>query len=645
MRIVKALAGSALLCGLAACASLPDPERGRIGIPTFANGEEIDAYIAAQRRARKAFYKRLRKAGAPDDRIIVTGARAEEVSITNVQEAGVDEGGIVKATGEHLVILRRGKVYVARYADGALEKVSSIDAFPPSDPNPDDTWYDEMLLSGDTVTVIGYSYGGGATEISRFRLSDAGALSYLDTYYLSSYDYYSSRNYATRMIDGELFTYSPGEFDEDWREDLPQLERRLEDGTRERVEVTLKVEDIGLSAAQLEPVAPFATHLHTFTRCDVFAPQLTCSARAVLGTRSAEYYFSREAAYLWTEEGRQTFRRYGGDNEDRERHVLYRIPFGGSETEAIRVSGAPVDQFSFHEDEETDSLFVLTAGDFTFSGTPWFGLTMWDSEFSDGPSALVQIPLGELGNGAGILSPARFRPLPSPGGWRVQNRFVGRHLLYGGGDYDDEGETPQLYVTPLDAPWVQRIDLPHGVSRLDRLGADGVAVGQDGERRLGFSAIELNASSGSAKLGSTSLLPAADEGENRSQAFFWRPDPSDPDSGNGVMALPVDKELENSNFEFLGSATAMAFLARDNGELTQIGELGTYPDEWALAQAEKLEALDEEGECQASCVDWYGNARPIFIGERIFALMGDQLVEGRIEAGVMREIKRINFAR
>ena len=26
-------------------------------------------------------------------------------------------------------------------------------------------------------------------------------------------------------------------------------------------------------------------------------------------------------------------------------------------------------------------------------------------------------------------------------------------------------------------------------------------------------------------------------------------------------------------------------------------------------------------DCQASCVDWYGNARPIFIGERLFALL------------------------
>ena len=50
-------------------------------------------------------------------------AAAEAVadSITNVQHAGVDEGGIVKLHGEHLVILRRGRLFTVRIAGGSLE--------------------------------------------------------------------------------------------------------------------------------------------------------------------------------------------------------------------------------------------------------------------------------------------------------------------------------------------------------------------------------------------------------------------------------------------------------------------------------------------------------------------------------------------
>jgi hypothetical protein len=54
------------------------------------------------------------------------------------------------------------------------------------------------------------------------------------------------------------------------------------------------------------------------------------------------------------------------------------------------------------------------------------------------------------------------------------------------------------------------------------------------------------------------------------------------------------------------------------------------------------EARDDA--CQVSCVDWYGNARPIFIGERVYALMGYELVEGRVYDDALVELRRVNFA-
>jgi hypothetical protein len=43
-------------------------------------------------------------------------------------------------------------------------------------------------------------------------------------------------------------------------------------------------------------------------------------------------------------------------------------------------------------------------------------------------------------------------------------------------------------------------------------------------------------------------------------------------------------------------------------------------------------------------VDWYGNARPIFLRGRILALMGYELVEGEVAEGAMREVRRASFA-
>jgi hypothetical protein len=44
-----------------------------------------------------------------------------------------------------------------------------------------------------------------------------------------------------------------------------------------------------------------------------------------------------------------------------------------------------------------------------------------------------------------------------------------------------------------------------------------------------------------------------------------------------------------------------------------------------------------------SCIDWYGNSRPIFTGGRIFALLGTELVEGRIERGRIAELARLDL--
>jgi len=90
----------------------------------------------------------------------VTVAAAAAPGITNVQHAGVDEGDIVKLAGRYLVVLRRGRLFTIDVAPGALQPASAVDAFGP-DVHPEETWYDEMLVSSRRVVVIGYSYQRG----------------------------------------------------------------------------------------------------------------------------------------------------------------------------------------------------------------------------------------------------------------------------------------------------------------------------------------------------------------------------------------------------------------------------------------------------------------------------------------------------
>jgi hypothetical protein len=46
----------------------------------------------------------------------------------------------------------------------------------------------------------------------------------------------------------------------------------------------------------------------------------------------------------------------------------------------------------------------------------------------------------------------------------------------------------------------------------------------------------------------------------------------------------------------------------------------------------------------ASCYDWHGNAPPSFFRDRIFALVGLELIEGELLEGRTRETGRVQLA-
>ena len=78
-------------------------------------------------------------AGIANTVTVAASAAPREESITNVQHAGVDEGGIVKTYRNFLVVLRRGRLFTVDVSDGKLAPVSHVDAFGP-DLDPDGAW-------------------------------------------------------------------------------------------------------------------------------------------------------------------------------------------------------------------------------------------------------------------------------------------------------------------------------------------------------------------------------------------------------------------------------------------------------------------------------------------------------------------------
>src|SRR5262249_42120389 len=128
-----------------------------------------------------------------------SGASAEPSSITNVQTQGVDEGGIVKMVGRFLVVLQDGRLFVADTRPNGQAGMALVDRVNVYRDPRVESWYDELLISGNRVLVTGYSYPQQSSEITVFTIDDNGHLTRETSYYISSNDYYDVENYATRL--------------------------------------------------------------------------------------------------------------------------------------------------------------------------------------------------------------------------------------------------------------------------------------------------------------------------------------------------------------------------------------------------------------------------------------------------------------
>lgn len=619
------LAGTTLAAGvacvLAGCAEHPGTERLASAppaetMPAFASEAELGDYLRELARQREVMLRRHREEmqmapaeavpAAPD----VVGYAAGE-SVTNVQHAGVDEGGIVKVHGDHLVMLRRGRLFTVAIGGGALRPVSAVDAFGP-DVDPDGTWYDELLVSGDAVVVIGFSYARGGTEVGLFRITDDGRLRHRSTYHLRSNDYYSSRNYASRLIDGKLVFYTPqylGLRDGDPFEDFPAVRRWHRGAETEAFRRILPATRVYRPARELD--ARDGVALHTVTVCDLETEEMACEGSAVLGPPGRVFYVAPGAVYVW-----MTSWPCGGGRASAS--MLYRIPLDGSGPGALAVRGGPVDQFSFLESDDRH-LNVLVRAEGAGDG-------MWNAERAGGGVALLRIPLDRLGDGSGEADASFYRDLPAPSGHAFQNRFVGDYLLYGTGS--GWGPPEQARATLHAVPWrgggATALPLPHGVDRIEVMGSDAVVVGTDGQN-LHFSAVRL---AGTPEVAQRYVSAGASQGELRSHGFFYRPDGRD----SGILGLPIRGADGPGHAHLRDGSASVLFLRNRASRFEELGELAAGDED----------ALDDG--CRASCVDWYGNARPLFLRGRVFALLGYEIVEGAVDGGRIRETRRISYA-
>ena len=639
-------------CGTGAASDGASPElfdaHRSVRLQRFASARAFDRYVAQVRRFSPMALQDMApppdmEAPPPIDPAVgpemAAQARVEpeplNPAITNNQTAGVDEGGIVKQIGRFLVVLQDGRLFSADLGAGAgspLSLADRVDVYRSRESAA--SWYDEMLVHGNRILVAAYDYREGATEISVFAMDDRGRFEREGRFLLSSNDYYSTENYSTRLVGDSLVFYAPVELSAlDGREGfrMPRLRRSGADGAPDEGEALIGPTDVYAPPGRVDsPV------LHTLSVCPLRRDDLECRTTAFVGGASREVYVSPTDVFLWVGapdrmpwdvEYANKRRRACRDDEfavePRDRAaMLYRIPLAGGGIGAVAVDGYPADQFALESrDGRLRALLGRPAG---------------DCDRFDRPAALflLDLPLGAFTDRVRHVSERGYTPLPQAGAVQLENRFIGDWLVYGGTSLvpaetrTGAAEGRILYAVPLERPAQPvRLALPHDSIRIERAGSDAVVTGYGNETGLSISYVAL---AGSPRVAATTTLPGRYESEARSHAFgaAMRGD------GTGLIGLPTVRRVERAGRGWSES---------ESSDLSYI-EVGSRH---RLRHAGNLRISRREPapgyRCDVSCVDWYGNSRPIFTGGRIFALMGTELVEGRLDAGRIAEIGRVDL--
>ena len=567
--------------------------------------------------------------------VTVTAQRvAANASITNNQEASVDEGDIVKTFDRFLIVLQDGRLFSIDTGASAsnLALVDRIDVY--RDPEVF-TWYDELLIHDDVIVVTGYSYEQDATELSVFEIDANGIFDHRVTYFIGSDDYYSGENYASRLVDGSLVLYTPIDLVEYLPDDdlvFPRIRHWTEESGYSEWQPLFGAEDIYRPILQsLEPV------VHTVTVCPISLEQdWDCDSTGFIGPWQRELYVTAEHAYLWNTSAVYDWFSWQ-DVEDCSATAptlgyepapaaLYRIPLTGGEREATAVltAGVPDDQFSL-DARENEFLALLH----------WVpGYCDWD--YDAVPMRYLRFPTSAFGTTVRELPSRSYHDVPAPTGRGIENRFAEDYLVYSGsqgrwmaywdGDQYDYTST-ELIVVPIHDPnRLRTIPLAHSAERVERFGDNIVVNGYQFNTGLSISTLDLR--DNDPHLADQTYLDRVLESEGRSHAFNY----SVESDGSGVMGFPtLFKDTDDS--WFWDKPSNVHFLRVDPDLLIRpSGYLEAYED-----------AEDPSYSCDVSCYDWYGNARPIFFRDRVFALSGTELIEGRFVGGQITEIGRVNM--
>ena len=584
------------------------------------------------------------RAAAPVRAVASQASRPSNGDITNNQMEGVDEGDIVKQIGQYLLVLQDGRIFVidTRARNGRRLALSDrMNVY--RDPRAS-MWYDEMLVFGDRILITGYSYQQQASELSVFRLDMAsGRLTRQGVFYMSSNDYYSATNYASRLVGDKLVVYTPFSVAAMARPNFRwPMVRRWVDG-EDRLVADRRSRPLFDAGQIYRPVRDGSggndmPTVHTVSVCPLGdvrpGRDLECHSTAFVGPSQAQWYVTEQDAYLWTTDYGAASARQAAcsraphfEAADYAPAVLFRVPVNGVAPSVAATRGVPPDQFSL--DARNGHFRALLRG----------AAVACRGGLAESQLAFIDLPLSRFSPTLAEVGTDRYTAMPGVKSDNIANRFTEDYLVYGSTGMTRRGfaenSTPPVYAVPVSNPGgVRAIPVRHTVIRAEQAGNDIVVTGYRDQNGLIVTLIDLD---GRPRIASQVQLAQRFEGEGRSHAF----NSLIGEDGSGVMGLPtIAREGWSSRAPWRSSASDLSYLTVDTrGRLRPVGELERrfeYGNEGSGGVAGYT--------CEVSCIDWYGNSRPIFTDGRVFGLTGTELIEGRIYAGEIHEVQRLNIA-
>lgn len=404
------------------------------------------------------------------------------------------------------------------------------------------------------------------------------------------------------MIDGKLAFYMPhgvwSWFGQDRALKIPSTFEANPDGTFRKGPRLFSPTDVYV------PIdVPKRPVFHTIVKCEL--PEdggFDCGARALLSSWGREHYVTPSAVFLWSLPRAYMFR------------------FEDLGVVAHKASAQPRDQFSFKLKDGTLHLVGVAEDPAETSAASDFG-TAYPIPERKSRVVVESLPISAFDVYGEQSLDGKVRDLGDLAGgqsWISNNRFVGDALFLGVYTYGSSSSKSRLARFDLGTGQTVHRELEGGVARIEPIGDTRafVAIHAPGGLRL-----ETLSTSGDLVAQGSETLPGVAEGESRSHGFFFKP--SRPGATSGTFGLPV-----------VNGGSGSGGYGWGNG-ISNIG-FWSVTEDGALGSLGAVSSSGEQGVCETSCVDWYGNTRPIFLGTRAFALMGSELAEIAIAPQVQR---------